>query len=266
MRKFKLINEKNKEYDLLNDTFLRSPKGLGFSFTSSFNAYNLIRKIADKKLTFEQFQGEMIFKSYEEYKIFVDYVMSSKELVLVYNPSGLEYYVKVEVSTLDKGEINKVNGMLVCVVAFDLMGYWTKEEVSLTGNQEVITANAPYPYDYPLTYGVGTLYSEYIAITLTNDGHSPAPLKIKITGLAINPTWEINKQKGKLKMNIQSDQVVEIDSREDKMTISSGITILDEYKDQRLQNYIYAPIGESTLLIGGASNVEVVMYEQFASI
>jgi hypothetical protein len=251
---------------ILDDTFLRSPKGLGFKFDNSINNYNLTRRISSKKLAFEQFQGEMIFNSYSEYKIFVDYIMSSQELSLIYNPDGIEYYCKVEISQLDKSEIDKTAGKLICIIAFDLLGYWTREETTLTGNQEVVSLSPNYPLNYTITYGTGTLYSSYIAITLTNNGHSPAPLKISITGLAINPTWEIGNQKGKLLTNVQSEQVVEIDSREDKMKILSGETVLDSYKNHTLQNYIYAPIGDSVLLLQGVITSEVTIYEQYSSI
>lgn len=266
IRQIKLRNENNEIYDLLTDTFLRSPKGLGMQFITSFNSYNLVRRVAERKLAFEQFQGELVFKSYGEYQNFINYVMKSKKLILMYNPNGAEYYVPVQINNIDKSEKDKITGLLICMVVFDLMGYWKKEDVFYSGVFEEVPTNPVYPFTYPLTYGVGSLNSEYISVYLDNNGHSPAPLLIKITGRNEFINWSIEEQKGELQLLVSSGQVVEVDSREEEMKIFTGQTILDQYKNQLMQNYIYAPIGESVLLIGGADEVEVVMYEQFASV
>ena len=266
MRTLKLENDKGIIYDLLDDTFLHNPKGLGFRFSNEYNEHILLRKQTKRKLSFEQVQGTMIFKSYAAYSDFVTYIMGSKELKLLYCPDKVTYYNYISVEHLEKGEIDRSTGTLNCSVGFNLLGYWTKDAIILIGDKNVIPENPSYPFTYGFTYGSSNLYGGLVSINIENKGHAPAPIKIKITGYSDSPSWTLNDQSGQLLMEILQDQEVTIDSRENQMVILSGTTVLDAYKNHLLQNYIYAPVGKSVLVLEGVMLSEVTIYEQYASI
>lgn len=270
MRLFYLQNSNDELYELSdpNKNFFYEPQGLGFSKNLEYVSNTLIRKNITNELAFGQVSGTITFYNYSEYRIFIDYIARSATLWLYYKPTSTSdtYYTQVLVSSIDKTELNRDTQTLLCSITFDLLGYWTKDEVVITGSGTGDpSGNQTYPMTYALTYGVSQGSSQFMSFVLSNNGHAPAPLAIKIRGQAINPTWVLGNQTGGLNLTIQTGQEVVVDSREDVMTITSGETILDQFKDPLKQNYIYAPVGEFTLFVE-ATDAEVTLYEQFASI
>lgn len=268
MRQIWLKNNNNEIFDLTGKAsdFLAGPSGFGYSMALGFKDYTLTRRATTNRISFGSVGGEVIFAGYSQYSAFIEYIAISEEIHLYYQPAAAAFRAKVVLNKIDKSEIDQDLGVLRCPVQFDLLGYWTRGEVVVTGGGSGDPSeNQTYPMTYSLTYGVSQGSSQYISFALNNNGHAPAPLKITIRGQAINPTWMLGSQNGGLNLTVQTGQEVVIDSREDVMTITSGDTVLDQFKDHAKQNYIYAPVGESTLFVE-ATDAEVTLYEQFASV
>ena len=62
-----------------------------------------------RKLTQGKINGELIFKKYDNYKKFIDFVESAENLKFVYKvpfENGFtEYFKDIDISDIDKGEI-----------------------------------------------------------------------------------------------------------------------------------------------------------------
>lgn len=270
MREFWLKNNNNEIFDLMGQTtdFLYAPTGLGFQMDLTYSAHTLIRKASDKKLAFQTVSGEMLFSGYGEYNTFVQYLTSSEILYLHYQPSDDigEFYTEIEVYSLDKTEIDIDSGMLRCPIQFDLLGYWTRDEIIMTADTPATITNPTFPLTFPITLGTPRDNESYLTFSITNDGHVSCPLKITIHGPSTNPTWECGDQRGKLVLAIADGQSVDIDSRESEMKTTSGTTVLDQYLDFTLQNYIYIPPGDSVVRLANVPSATITLYEQFASV
>lgn len=268
MRVLYLLNQNDQRYDLMAN-FLNEPKGLGFSFNLDYATFSLVKKATRKRIKFQQITGDLILRDYLGYQEFMAYLRSSTTLTLTYIPSPEigPYYCPMEVSSLSKTEVSKETGLLHCPIVFDQLGYWTHEEVLVFGeSMEVSTVEEYYPLRYPLAYGKSPNTPNLLSIAIRNDGDVPCPLKLSLFGQGIQPTWKLGEQEGGLNLTILTDQVVHIDSREDVMLIYSGETLLDAMKDHTKQNYLYAPVGESTLEVSNVARAEVILYEQFLSV
>ena len=75
IREFYIENDKGQRFsmmDIENSCFLNSPSGLGYSYNTEYAQIgdNFIQNI--KKITQGQISGELIFKKYDNYKLFID--------------------------------------------------------------------------------------------------------------------------------------------------------------------------------------------------
>lgn len=273
MRQLFLTNEKNFVYDLtnINYGFLENPSGFGFSKSLEFANYTSIRNLISNTYNFGAISGNLIFLNYNKYNEFLDYLRNSNDLYLNYKPNTTinTYYIKVLISSIEKNEINTSKQTLDCTITFEATSYWQKQELHFSSNivSEKPNLNPTYPLTYKHTkYATSIGQAQILSILLNNKGDLNAPLKIIIYGPAVNPSWKLGTQSGALNLTIQPDQELHIDSRENILSIYSGSTSLDYYKDHTKNNYIYAPKKESTLYIENATTVEVVLYEQYISI
>ena len=111
VREFYIENENGQRFSMMNieeDCFLSSPSGLGYGYNIEYSQIgnDFIQNI--KKITQGQIGGELIFKNYDNYKKFVDFVESANFLKLVYKvpfENGYtEYFKDIDISTVDKTE------------------------------------------------------------------------------------------------------------------------------------------------------------------
>ena len=111
VREFYIENENGQRFSMMNieeGCFLSSPTGLGYGYNIEYSQIgnDFIQNI--KKITQGQIGGELIFKTYDNYKKFVDFVESANFLKLVYKvpfeDGYTEYFKVIDISTVDKTE------------------------------------------------------------------------------------------------------------------------------------------------------------------
>lgn len=112
VREFYIENETGQRFSMMNieeGCFLSSPSGLGYSYNIEYsqigdNFIQNIRKLAQGKIN-----GELAFKTYDNYKKFIDFVESTEILKFVYKvpfENGFtEYFKDIDISNVDKSEI-----------------------------------------------------------------------------------------------------------------------------------------------------------------
>lgn len=111
VREFYIENETGQRFSMMNieeGCFLNEPSGLGYSYDIEYSQIgnDFIQNI--RTLVQGQISGELIFKNYDNYKNFIDFVESSEKLKFVYKvpfEDGFkEYFKDIDVSNVDKGE------------------------------------------------------------------------------------------------------------------------------------------------------------------
>lgn len=112
VREFYIENETGQRFSMMNieeGCFLSSPTGLGYSYDIQYSQIgnDFLQNI--RKLTQGQIGGELIFKKYDNYKKFVDFIESAIFLKLVYKipfENGFtEFFKDIDISNIDKSEI-----------------------------------------------------------------------------------------------------------------------------------------------------------------
>jgi len=111
VREFYIENETGQRFSMMDiekGCFLSAPTGLGYSYDTQYSQIgnDFIPNI--RKLVQGQIAGELVFKNYDNYKNFTDFIESSEKLKFVYKvpfENGFkEYFKDIDISSVDKTE------------------------------------------------------------------------------------------------------------------------------------------------------------------
>lgn len=254
MRRFKLINAEGAEWDL-NDvaSFFQHPDGLGFErkMQSVPAGYDFI-EIDDEPVQ-KKPMGEMVFKTYERYSEFAEFIAKTP-LVLCYAPIDKWHYLDCKVQRLGKGEKDRETRRIICPI--DFLGFSTwYDSLKMYSVQASTATGKTYPYTYPYTYidtAMGT-------VMINNESKiEKAPCKLHIFGPVTNPSWalirdDVTVLNGKVNAIIASGNKLVVDSSPKTFEIAeyttSNVFVRNLYQDSDFdtQRFIRAPIGESLM-------------------
>lgn len=273
MRLFKLINADSAEMTLSGpDGLFLYPDGLGFDFETDYSRIENEFAETDERVKQKVVTGTMVFVTETAYLAFLTFI-NSKPLRLGYSQSGSDYkYLTCKVSRLKKDEYIKRREWCRVDVDFDGYGQWEKSITPYAATAETETGKT-YPYTYPYTYTLGAVGS----ITLNNTGDMPAPLIITVRGPSLNPSW-ILRQSGVFVSSggmatgfeLTADEQLIVDSRVGFLSMSKcdldGNLLLNVWQqsDMQKENYIDAPVGESSIIFSqavGTADASVEMLE-----
>ena len=266
MREFYLLNGNGVKFDLMSSHgFFHAPDGLGLENSMSFlrtgDFYKKIESYGAQKTV----SGEMIFRSYEDYKAFADHI-AIQPLKLVYKPLNTEYRLDCSIESLGKTEISHENNRLICPITFAGESKWYFLRSALSAHPGGADAKK-YTYSYGYTY--------YDALTGVLDGinNSPykAPCVLYIKGYMLNPTWvlSVNNQQiasGKVTAEILDGNQLVINSRDDGLEIAEyteqNVFVQNLYQDADVtrENFLYLPTGDFKITITDDSGADVTAY------
>lgn len=258
VRQFKLINSKGSTFDLMRkDAFFYTPDGLGFRINAQFfqigNAYKLIDTESAQKAP----SGVMVFASYAVYREFADFVNFSP-LKLLYKPMNEWVYLDCIVSNLSKAEIDHIDNRLKCNIDFTATSKWYIPRTAQRSGVEVSNAKKyTYLYDYSYADSITGL------INIINKSSEPSPTILNIMGEITNPTWTLTVnnqtvQQGSVTATISSGNKLVVNSKDNALEIAeyttSNVFVRNLYQssDFTKDNFIYAPVGQSTLRVAGS--------------
>ena len=273
VRQFKLQNAKGNTFDLMQkDAFFYLPDGLGFRMDSQFmqigGQYQLIETESAQKAP----SGVMVFSSYPKYQEFAAFI-SYTPLKLMYKPISEWYYLDCIVSSLAKGEIDYRDNRLKCNIDFKATSKWYVPRVAYRTAVEVLDAKQ-YTYQYSYTYADAING----IIDITNNSTEDSPLIITILGDITDPSWSLivnNKtvQSGSVSGNIPSGNKLIINAKDNELEIgeyvvSTNAFVANRYQDSDFtkDNFIYAPVGSSTLRISGSVSQTIDAYVEIEEI
>ena len=137
VRKFSLINEKGKEYSLMNlkkTCLLTEPAGLGYSYSTEYEqlGYEFLTNL--RKLEQGAINGIVNFLNYDNFNEFTNFIETAKKLRFVYEvPFGnnsVTYYRDVNIRSLEKTERQK-NGIISENIEFDCLSLWYEQNETI---------------------------------------------------------------------------------------------------------------------------------------
>lgn len=193
MRLFYLQKETGERIDLNNKNgiFLSEPSGLGLEFGDDFadigeGFFRMISKVHTQKTV----QCKLNFVGDNPYLIYNDFItwcMNAKKLFFIYKPLNIEYYIRTEISTFDKNEINKY-GYLEVPSKFLYLSPWYRPSpinIPFIGISDNAFRCDVTKLDGPSIL-VGSLYLDYAA-QIDPNGHLPGAIYLEYHGAAENP-------------------------------------------------------------------------------
>lgn len=267
VRQFKLENENGKQFsltDIKNYAFLESPTGLGYAYNLEFEQIGDIFVNTLEKIQQSNIEGNLFFKSYENYKKFIDYIETSSTIKLFYtvslSNSTLEMYKDVKLASIEKAEIDKTTGYLICPVVFVALSLWQeKSDTVFVIEPQTDELRWDFRWD-ARSYAYNNR-----KIIFENKGHAFAPVVLEISGHVINPKLEITRNGeiyGKLELNLtlQEHEKLLYSSKDNdlyilKQNVDGTQTNLFDLLDINNNNFLKIPFGTYEIRITADNNI-----------
>lgn len=280
IREFYLENELGQRFSLMDiekGCLLTNPEGLGFSRTIEYEqvADDFVENI--NKLNQALIQGEVNFLNYDNYRLFVNFVLSANKLKLIYLvPSGQtteEFFKDIKISELTKKEI-KPNGVMTETITMDSLGLWNKKTdiiYNITAQSDEVRWNFRFPSKFVSYSNRQIIYS--------NTGHKEASFLLEIPGFVINPSLTI-KQNNEIINIITIDNIIDNGetlyycTKPSDMFIykvdSNGVrTNLFSLLDINNTNFFELPQGTSEIILAADNEIEnakLTIYQEYIGI
>lgn len=202
MRLFYLQNETGSRIPLNNETgiFFSSPEGLGLDFGDTFaDIGDGFFRMVSKKHNQRIIRGKLNFmkEPYKLYNTFINWCMGSKELYFIYKPLETQYYIHVDIESINKTEINPL-GYLEAPIELRYLSPWyipSPATITMIGGDSV-----PFYFGTDLEpgsyFGDDTTPTEDVFSGSSSDqyvsdihpiGHLPPAIKLFIKGECSNP-------------------------------------------------------------------------------
>lgn len=193
IRNFYFENELGKRIDcqkIGGNLFLYNVSGLGYEEEVEYVQVGNTFIPNKKALKQNQITGELEFSnlSYDEYAAFVDFVLKSTSLKLIYIPKTtdrVEYYRDIDIVQIDKGEEDDYN-TLISPITIECKSLWyTKNEAIYAIDPQTDELRWDFTWDSRFN-DYSSRVKDYI-----NKGHTDAPAILEIDGFVVNPSIEL---------------------------------------------------------------------------
>lgn len=278
VRDFWFKNQSGEIFDLMGHEtdFLNSPAGLGFRINASLSEIGNRLKVDEKKPDFQEVAGEMMFKDYQDYQSFTEFVTSAKTLYLYYKiPAKISTaYIECIITVVEKSEKDYQTSYLTCPITVKPLTLWSVQQTKVFsfGDNGGGGDYDKLPYNLPFILGnnSGDGNAKTNQLEIINKGGVETPMVIKFKGSAINPAWYLNKNNafnsGSLSLIINPNQEVIIDSTDGAMMTYSNNVILDEYLAIDKKNYLKLQPGTNQLFLTNILEGEVSYIDYYYTI
>lgn len=188
MRKFSIQNQYGEKIELQGGSiFFHSPEGLGFAnkveYMESDSFFIATRREPEQVLK----SGSLLFKpqgAYQSYFDFVNWLLSAETLTLGYNPSGTQYYMDVDVISIDKGELTTGGALDVPVTFAPISPIYSPLNLNLQIGGGDLGSIKMYNYTYPHQYAATGVSGE---IEFTVDAQISSDFSFVIEGPVSEP-------------------------------------------------------------------------------
>jgi len=193
IRNFYFENEKGQTIDcqkINGGLFLFNINGLGYEEEITYQQLNNTFIPDTKKIKQNQINGDLEFydMTYDEYKNFVDFILLSNELRIIYIPKTTgrkKYYRDIDFCKIDKAEEDDFN-ILQCPITINCKSLWYEED-------KIIYTIEPNSNEMRWDFIWDSRFTDYNTRSLqyVNKGHVEAPIEVEISGRVLNPKIEL---------------------------------------------------------------------------
>lgn len=189
IRNFYFENETGKRIDcqkIDGNLFLFNVTGLGYAEDIEYEQVGNTFVQKDKKMRQNIIKGDLEFynMTYDEYCSFVNFILESAELKLIYIPktkNKMEYYRDIDICEIDKTEEDEYN-VLISPITINCKSLWYSKQTAIYNMKK---QNNEIRWNFKWD----SKFANYDVRKLRhiNKGHVAAPVVIEIDGPAKNP-------------------------------------------------------------------------------
>jgi len=280
VREFYIENDAGQRFSMMNieeGCFLNSPTGLGYGYDIGYSQIGdeFIQNI--RKITQGKVNGELISKTYDNYKKFIDFVESAQDLKLVYKvpfeKGFTEYFKDVDISSVDKTE-KGTDGVLRVPVVFNCKSLWYEAK-------EVVYTIDPVSNELRWDFRWDAMFTAYDNrnIIFDNKGHTEAPFKLELDGEVVDPIItileddEVVKELNLARLTIAQGEKFVYNTKDTEQTIykeANGLkTNLFAFLNPNFINFYKLRKGASTIRLeadGEITSGKLTIYVQYKAV
>lgn len=214
--KFYIMNEKAVRWPLNSQEkgIFTDPQGFGIEYDSEYLKVGDMWLPDSQKLVQPTPSGKIVFpvKQYETFQGFLNFLNRSTQLVLVYQPAGLdtEYFAEIDLVKIDKGGYNRkqfeVPVKFICKSLF-----YTEEKFYYQINKTDREIRWDFRWETKFND------ANYVYFVFNNDGHVAAPFVVSFIGYCANPEMQV-VQNGKEIYSVKFNLTLQ---KTDRLTMST---------------------------------------------
>lgn len=266
VRNFIIKNINGDTRDITQPGYLLwEPDGLGWGREVEVAEVGNTYIVTDERETRLAPSGTMLFKGYEQYADFLDFIQIGG-LSLGYKPPNADAWQWLDcVAVLEKSEINHEYNRLLCPITFVSTSHWYIVNEYRTKVLEMDDNGLFYTYPYPFYYEESALNVFEI-----NNGALPSYFRLRVFGHATNPVYSLLSNNevlysGMINYEITTGRNMLVDTRPNHVEISeysnAGAMLKDlyGYSDYSTQRLFAIPPGTTTFVVETPDTVRPVI-------
>lgn len=215
--KFFIMNEKSVRWPLNSPEqgVFTDPSGFGIEYNNDYLKVGDVWLPNSNELKQPTPSGNIVFtkKQYPVFQQFINFLNAARQLVLVYQPVGIEkeYFAKIDVVSIQKGGYSKGNIFSVPVKFVCKSLFYTEEQFEY----HIEKAEKEIRWDFKWETQFNDQNNVYFSFY--NDGHVESPFVLSFTGYCTNPVLMIY-QDSKLVHQVQFNLTLQAS---EKLTFST---------------------------------------------
>lgn len=215
--KFYIMNEKAVRWSLNSPEqgVFTDPSGFGIDNENDYLKVGDVWLPNSSELKQPTPSGNIVFtkNQYPVFQQFINFLNAAKQLVLVYQPAGIEkeYFAEIDLVSIQKGGYSKSKVFSVPVKFICKSLFYTEEQFYY----QIKKADREIRWDF--TWETKFNDANYVYFVFNNDGHVAAPFVLSFIGYCLNPEMQV-LQDGVQLYSVKFD--VELQAN-DRLTLSS---------------------------------------------
>lgn len=281
IRNFYFENELGQRVDcqkVNGNLFLFNITGLGFEKDVEYVQIGNSFIKNKEKIKQGIIEGELEFydMTYDEYSNFIDFVLKSESLKIIYIPkknNRIEYYRDIDVVKIEKNDEDDFN-VLTSPITIFCTSLWYKEN-NVVYMAEETENEMRWDFDWDSKF---TDY-ENRNLVFENKGHVEAPFLLEMNGYVLNPKIQVyvNKQKIyelALDITIEENEKLMYSTKDNDLFLylihaDNSQENLFNYLDLNNINFFKLPKGVSEVRISGENeilNTRLTIFEEYVAV
>ena len=269
MRFFTLVNGAGESCSITEKSlFFHDPAGLGFERQDSYRQVGDRWVRVNRKRKQKQITGKVALFGADPYLSYFNFVqfLYKEPLTLLYTPnneasptlpSGTTYRMDVDVTKMDKSEMNK-QGYLDCSISFMPKTPWYKYTAISNGVVEPDNI-----LKWGITWGIEWGPLDEFSKGIKSDSVNPSPSRLTVYGPIVNPSWRhyvngVLFETGKVNFTIGENEYLLVDNTTDPYRIqrrsainNTLISDLYEQSDFSTKRFVTIQNGSNVIAVTG---------------